>query len=316
MPDDPIGAVKQDLLVRHLDTWIPYALHRSRRATFAQAFAGPDAGVADAALRVFTRFAGQLRGARLSVLVLTTQADGLAARLGEVQAELPPEVTVYPVSGGIDRLPVALRAAGAVGAPLLAYLDVGSGPAPADEILAAPARGRPAEVLLALDGPAGPDAQRAPSRPGLREACGLPLVTEVEVVAGPAPRRSGLLLFATSAGRRLEAFKDALWAVDEGTGVGYRDPAEPDGLLFDVARDPDREPLRQTLLARLAQQGAATVTELRLFTMTRTVYRAADANRVVTDLLAAGQVSREPADGRLTADVTITLTAAGLADRP
>lgn len=315
MPDDPIGAVKQDLLVRHLETWIPYALHRSRRATFAQAFAGADAGVADAALRVFTRFTGQLRGGRLSVLVLTTQADDLAVRLGEVQAELPPEVTVYPVSGGLDRLPVALRAAGAVGAPLLAYLDVGSGPVPADAILAAPTRGRPAEVLLALDGPAGPDAQPAPGQRGLREACGLPLVAEVEVVAGTAPRRSGLLLFATSAGRRLEAFKDALWAVDEGTGVGYRDPAEPDRPLA-LVRHPDREPLRRMLLARLAQQGPATVTELRLFTTTRTVYRAADANRVLTDLLAAGQVSREPADGRLTGDVTITLTSAGQADRP
>lgn len=315
MPDDPIGTVKRELLVRHLDAWIPYALHRSRRATFAQAFAGPDAGVADAALRVFTRFADLLRGRRLAVLVLTEQADDLAVRLGEVQAELPPEVTVHPVSGGIDRLPVALRAAGAAGAPMLAYLDAGSGPAPATATLVAAARGRPAEVLLALGGPAGAMPQRVPSQRGLGEASGLPLVTEVEVVAGRPPHRSELLLFATSAGRRLEAFKDALWAIDERVGVGYRDPADPDGHLLDLARDPDRQPLRRMLLARLAKVGAATVTELRLLTMTGTVYRAADTNLMLSTLLAAGQVSREPAHGRLTGDVTVTLTDVGQAGR-
>lgn len=300
MPDDPIGVVKRELLVRHLDTWIPYALDRSRRATFAQAYAGPDTGTADAALRVFVEFAGRLRGRRLTVLVIAEQTDDLAVRLGEVQAQLPPEVTVHPVAGGLDRLPVALRAAGAAGAPLLAYLDAGSGPAPEAATLAAPAAGRPAELLLAVgDPPAGNTDWAGAAR--------LPLATEVELVADEPARRAERVVLATSAGQRLEAFKDAMWAVDEPAGVRYRDPADPDARLWEISPDPHPGRLRRELLAWLAQLGAATVTELRQFTMTRTVYRAGDTNRALGELLAAGQVSREPAQGRLAGDVTITL---------
>lgn len=321
MPADPIGVVKRELLVRQLDAWIPYALHRSRRATFAQAYAGSDAGMADAALRVFAEFADLLRGRRLAVLVLTEQTDDLTVRLGAAQAELPPGVTVHPVPGGVDRLPVALRAAGAAGAPLFAYLDAGQGPAPTATTLAALATGRPTEVMLAIGGQARSDGEHPPAPDGPRRRgpeweIGLPLVTEVELVTGGAAdtaepvEESELVLFATSAGRRLEAFKDALWAVDEYAGVRYRDPGDPDGHLLDISLSPHPGPLRRELLARLAAVGAATVAELREFTMTRTVYRAGDTNRALTALLTTGQVSREPAHGRLGGDVVISRTEA------
>jgi hypothetical protein len=42
--------------------------------------------------------------------------------------------------------------------------------------------------------------------------------------------------------------------------------------------------------------------------MTETVYRAADATRVVQGLLAAGSVTRQPEHGRLGGDVVITVS--------
>lgn len=330
MPLDPIGAVRRELLVRHLEAWLPYALHRSRRATFVLACPGTDAGTAEAALRVLVEFADLLRGRRLAVLVLTEEVDALAVRLRAVQSELPAGVTVHPVPGGIDRLPVALRAASAAGAPVLAYLVAGHGPAPTSDALAALTSARPAEVMLALgararaergsraraerDGRPGPDG--SPWR-AMAEELGLSLVTEVELVAaGPAggpgdPETAELVVFATSAGRRLDAFKDAMWAVDEYAGVRYRDPGDPRGHLLDISSDPHPGPLRRGLLARLARVGPATVTELRQFTATRTVYRAADTNRALTALLTVGQVSRDPAHGRLAGDVLVTLVDAG-----
>jgi hypothetical protein len=47
------------------------------------------------------------------------------------------------------------------------------------------------------------------------------------------------------------------------------------------------------------------VTELRTFALTETVYRAADATRVLQTLLTAGSVTRRPQSGRLGGDVVI-----------
>ncbi|MFY1669868.1 hypothetical protein ACN27G_07885 [Plantactinospora sp. WMMB334] len=341
MSGDPIGVVKRELLVRQLDSWAPAALHRSRRATFVQAYAGDDGGAVEAALRVFADFADLLRGRRMTALSIGRLDDGsLAARHATVESELPAGLTAHLMPGGVDRLPVALKAAGAAGAPIFTYLDGaggvvpdggavpdgGNGAAPEGSgntgpeggsdggvpgraVLAAVAAGRPGELLLALDPPAwsGADLRRR-----LTEA-GLPLVTEVELVTDAPARsevltRSEVLVFATAAGKRLDAFKNALWAVDEYAGVRYRDPGDPEGHLLDISLSPHPGPLRREILARLATVGAASVTELRQFTAERTVYRPADTNRVLTALLAAGLVSRDPEAGRLGGDVTITAT--------
>ncbi|MFD0823429.1 hypothetical protein ACFQ0D_35090, partial [Micromonospora zhanjiangensis] len=140
----------------------------------------------------------------------------------------------------------------------------------------------------------------------LRER-GHPLVTAVELVADGDVE---LVAFGTSSGRGLDAFKDAMWAVDEFAGVRYRDPRDPAGHLLDVSLTPHPGPLRRELLAHLAATGPGTVTELRSFTGTETVYRPADTNRVLTALLAAGLVTRSPEHGRLAGDVLITPTAA------
>jgi hypothetical protein len=303
MSGGQIGAVKRELLVRYLDTWVPAALHRSRRATFAQCYAGDDGAIPEAALRVFAEFTDLVRGRRLAIPVVTARAGELAPRLDAVQRELrtPPELSVHVIAGDVDRLPVALAAAGAAGAPVLAYLDVGDRPAPADATLHAVAGGKPAELLLAL----GSGAARAglDHRAAVR-AAGFVLVTDVELVADDEP--SELVVFATSSGKSLEAFKDAMWAVDEYAGVRYRDPRDPQGHLLDISLRPHPGPLRRELLAHLASAGRCSVTELRQFTAGETVYRPADTTRVLTALLAAGLVTRHPGQGRLAGDVLIS----------
>ncbi|MFP5369455.1 MAG: hypothetical protein ACLGI3_01710, partial [Actinomycetes bacterium] len=108
-------------------------------------------------------------------------------------------------------------------------------------------------------------------------------------------------------GKGLEAFKNALWAVDEYAGVRYRDPRDPEGHLLDISLSPHPGPLRRELLAHLRSAGARTVTELRQFTLTQTVYRASDTVRVLNALLSAGTVTRTPDRGRLGGDVVIAL---------
>lgn len=292
-------AVLRELLVRQLDHWLPGALHRSRRATLALAYAGSDTGGAEAALRVVAEFADRLRGRRLTVLVLAGGGVDLPTRLGAAETALPADVAVHVVPGHPDRLPVALKAAGAAGAPLLAVVDGGE-PDPA--LLAAVATGRPAELLLVT-------MAGRPVRPALI-AAGFPLVTEVELVpADGGPAR--LLGYATGSDKGLEALKEALWGVDEYAGVRYRDPADPAGRLLDISLDPDPGPLRRELLAELARTGPRTITELRRFAATSTVYRAADANRALASLLASGVATREPEHGRLGGDVVVTAAAAG-----
>ncbi len=294
-----IARVTRELLVRHLDTWAPGALHTARRATFAQSWAGSaDVGAAEAALRVFAEFADRLRGRQLAFVLVAPQTAELTRRLSAAQAELgtPAELSVHPVSGAVDELlPVALTAAGARGAPLLAYLDAPGTPVAAISAIAA---GRPAELLLV-------SAARdwAAQRQTLHGA-GFTLTAGVELVDDHDAR---LLAFATSSAKSLEAFKNSLWAVDEYAGVRYRDPTDPDGHLLDISLSPHPGPLRRELLGHLRDTGERSVTELRRFTLTETVYRASDAVPVLTGLLTAGAVTRSPEHGRLSGDVLIGL---------
>ena len=294
----PIDEVVRELLVRRLDAWGPAALQRSKRATFLQAYGGSGAGTAEAALRVFDEFTDLLRGRRLTMVVLAPDADALKPALDSVYRELdaPSTLVVHCMAGGPDAAPVALKAASAAGAPVFAYLEAVAPVDPA--VLAAVAAGKPGEVLMVLDAAA---REGYDHREALR-AAGFPLVSDVELVSDDAVR---LVAFATSAGKSLDAFKDAMWAVDEYAGVRYRDPRDPERHLIDISLRPHPGPLRRELLAHLAAVGAASVTDLRQFTVSETVYRAADTNQVVATLLKAGQVTRTPEGGRLSGDVVI-----------
>jgi hypothetical protein len=290
----PIAGVTRELLVRYLDTWAPGALHGARRATFAQAWSGrADVDTAEAALRVFAEFADRLRGRRLSVVLVAPETGELTQRLDAVARQLgtPPELGVHAVAGlPSDRLAVALKAAGSAGAPIFTYLDVA-------EVPPIVADGRPAELFLVA--PAGGWAEH---RDALRSA-GFPLTAGVELVDGADAR---LVAFATPSAKSLEAFKNSMWAVDEYAGVRYRDPTDPQGHLVDISLRPHPGPLRRELLAYLGTAGERTVTDLRHFTLTDTIFRPSDTVRVVTALLAAGTVTRRPEHGRLSGDVLIS----------
>ncbi|MGC4746590.1 hypothetical protein ACLQ28_13115 [Micromonospora sp. DT201] len=292
MPTDRTTDFLRELLVRQLTSWLPTALHRSRRATVA--LAGADADGAVAALRVVVAHADQLRGRQVTLLVLADSAADLPARLGPIEAELPAEVTVHLLPGDPYRLPVAVKAGGAAGAPLFTFVDVPGAVTP--KLLTAATNGRTGELLLHTG-----DSARA-----ALVSAGFPLVAEVAPVL-PDGEAAGVIAFGSRSDRSLEAVRDALWAVGAELGVHYRDPADPLGATVDVAGDPDLEPLGRELLAELREGGPRPVTELRRHTLTATVYRAADANQALADLLDAGDVRRDREAGRLAGDEIITL---------
>ncbi|MET0418908.1 MAG: hypothetical protein ABW022_23075 [Actinoplanes sp.] len=292
-----LATVKRELLVRHLEAWAPAALHRGRRVIYAHGYADGDGGAAaEAALRVLCE-QDPVRGRELSMVAVGGDLSTLEKRLAEVQREAGAgsQLAVHTISGGTGaRLGVALQAAGAQRVPLLGYLDAASAsepPAPAT--VAGLTIGKPAEMLLVL----APGESAEPYR------ARWPLFTQVELATGDEPGE--LLAFGTAAGKSLEAFKEALWAVDEFAGVRYRDPGDPDRHLIDISLTPHPGPLRRELLAHLAEAGQATVTELRTFALTSTVYRAADATRVLHTLIDTGMVRRDPDHGRLGGDVLI-----------
>ncbi|GLY94438.1 hypothetical protein [Actinoplanes sp. NBRC 103695] len=296
-----VGDLKREVLVRHLETWAPAALHK-RRATYVHGGADADGGaLAEAALRVFAEQSDLVRGRELTMVAVGEDAAGVGPRLEAVGVDSP-GFTLHVVAGRVDaRLAAVLKAVGAARVPLLGFIDAtsASGP-PSPESMAALAAGKPAEALLVLA--AGAVADVDAYRAELRDL-GFPLVAAVELATGEEPGE--LLVYATALGKSLESFKETLWAVDEFAGVRYRDPGDPERHLIDISLTPHPGPLRRELLAHLESVGEATVAELRTFALTETVYRAADASQVLQKLVASGAVTRSPDGGRLGGDVTI-----------
>jgi hypothetical protein len=173
--------------------------------------------------------------------------------------------------------------------------------------LAALVTGARTQALLALDatalpGPVEETVERCREALG---GIGPGPVACVELVA--ADGRAEVLLYRTPTARGLETFKDALWAVDEYAGVRYRDPRDPGHTLLDISLKPHPGPLRRALLHHLATADRRTVADLRQYALAETVYRAVDVVPVLTAMVAAGTVRREPTRGRLTADAFISL---------
>ncbi|MEV4710305.1 hypothetical protein [Micromonospora sp. NPDC049374] len=281
----PTEAVGHAPFLRHLDRWLPAALRRARRATVALGYDGSDPSLAEQTVRLAGEHAARLRGCRLTVLVLAEGTEELPARLGAAEAGLPSEVAVHLMPGPPTRLPVALRAAGAAGAPVLSYLEAD------DPVALTAAAGRSAEAFVVA-------AAATALRTGLIDA-GFALATEVELV--DADRRLG---FGTGSDRSLEELKEALWA----SGLRFRDPY---GEPLSPALPVDPAPLGRALLAELTRHGPRTVTELRRYAVTETAYRAVDAVRALNALLDTGQVTRTPQDGRLGGDVLVTPVRSG-----
>jgi hypothetical protein len=243
------------------------------------------------------------------VLVGASDDDlALTAEVARARREVaaPPGVSmqIVPRTGDGRLPPVRLPAGGA----LLAYLDAAGLPPPDPDDLGALVTTGRSQALLALDVPDGDDERHREFVARYRQALGgvgPGLVAAVELVSGDG--HAELVLFRTAVVRALETFKDALWAVDEFAGVRYRDPSDPDHALLDISLTPHPGPLRRALLGHLADNGARTVADLRRYALAETVYRAADVVPVLTAMVAAGAVRREPAKGRLTAEALISL---------
>jgi hypothetical protein len=277
MAADPHTSVKQELLVRYLDFWVPAALHARKAATYLDRSESGPAAV----LRVVSEFSDLLAGRRLIMLVA---------------GELPddPQLPGLQLAPAPDDLAAAVRASGRT--PVFAHLDG----EPPPELAEALGGAHDGELLLVTEPAAGDP--RAPL-----QAAGFRYVAAVELVddAGAAQ----LLRFATSSSKSLERFKDELWAVDQYAGVRYRDPAEPDAVPLDISYEPHPGPLRRALLAHLSAGEPQTVNELRQFALTRTLYRPEDVNRALSPLLARGALAREPERGRLTGTTLVRLAA-------
>ncbi|NIL40921.1 hypothetical protein HCB17_06855 [Salinispora arenicola] len=177
--DGVMDGVVRDILGRQLEAWLTRVVVRGRPSVVALAFgqgallAAVDS--AEAVLGVLAQHADRLRGRQLTVLVLADGNEELPARLGALEATLPAGVALHLVPGGPARLPVAVKAAGAAGTPLLSYLDGTGATDPA--VLAAGAAGRPGELLLVTD----------TNLPGVTDT-DLPSVTDTDRPdAAPAP---------------------------------------------------------------------------------------------------------------------------------
>ena len=291
------ATIIRELLVRYLEVWAPAALHSSRRVTYLAGYAGSrvsGAGYAAAVLGVFADFADLLVGRQLSVILVAGEAAP-ATRL----PTLPDQVRVRVVAE--DAVVATLSGTDVAGAPLFAFLDAAAAahPPPDPATVTAIAGARASELLLTLDSARvdAADHRQALTRSGFRFVTGVELVDE----AG----RGVLLLFGTGSAKSLETFKDELWAVDEYAGIRYRDPGDPAHELLDISLTPHLGPLRRALLDRVASVGECTVAQLREYSLTETVYRAADATRVLGTLVTGGLLVRYPEKGRLTAETRL-----------
>jgi hypothetical protein len=292
----PVEGVAAELLVRYLDTWIPAALHSSRRVTFVQSWRhAADAATAEAVLRVFAEFADQFAGRHVSLVFIAPELGDLRSRLGSVHTGLnaPASLGVYAVAGTArTHLAAVLKAAQSGGAPIFVYADAD---ADIDAVAAALAAGKPAELLLLTA--VGTHSEYGDSA----RSFGLDLVSTVELVADDLSR---LMFFATHSAKNLEVFKNELWQLDEYAGVSIRDPHDASGQLLDISLNPQPGPLRRQILELLAS-GDRTVTEVKRFALTETVYRVADVTHILNTLVTSGGLVRRPPHGRLAGDTVV-----------
>jgi hypothetical protein len=272
------AAVRNELLVRYLDAWLPQVLHGHKRVTYVDC--SPDPSSAVAAARVICEFEDLLRRHAVTMAV-----SGIASA-DEVIAEPPAGLEVRPVAGPML---TALRDAHAVGTPTFAFVRQ---PVPGD-LLSTVASTKASELMLYGD----------PALEVVLRKAGLGFVSQVEFV--DASGRAELLMFGAAAQKSVEKFKDELWALDEYAGIRLRDPRDAKGTLLDISVQPQLGPLRRAMLARIAETGGATLAELRRWAVQETIYRAADATKAVQALITTGLATREPISGRLSPDTVI-----------
>jgi catechol 2,3-dioxygenase-like lactoylglutathione lyase family enzyme len=248
---------------------MPAALRSARGATFALMWSDGDADreTVEAALGVLGEFADRIKARRFNVLLVTdgrgTTERGGGGSVADLVRLAPSEISIYPVVG-FDKRDAALKAAGVAGSPLLTYVE-GAEPV-------AVAGGRPSEMFIVTE----PEAWRR--RRAALTAAGFTLTCGVELTGGK------LVGLATMSAKSLEAFKSELWAVDDFEGVRIRDPG---GHEIEITVEPNLHALKDELAGWV---DGRTVTEIKTYVLTETVYRASDATRALHALLAEGVI--------------------------
>lgn len=253
----------------------------------------------------------------------------------------PPGLEVSYTEGrcGQDLLP-ALTRAGSRGAPIFAFLDSFGGPDVPLAVARAIASQPSSEVLVtfgtnfltrfgakdeyqqagddAFGGTTWREVHSLPSNEKKKflvdtyraslKAAGFTYVLSFEMIDENGADLH--LVFGTGNSKGLEKMKDAMWTVDPVRGVHYRDPRDPDQVMFDIELNPHLDPLIH-LLRRELKAGERTVAELRDYALLETVYRRPHATSAVREMLKRGIVERIPESGQLTGTTLIKLTESG-----
>ncbi len=117
------------------------------------------------------------------------------------------------------------------------------------------------------------------------------------------------LIFGTSHPRGLERMKDSMWRTDPVTGIQFRDPRDPDQGVLDFGKpEPDVSPLIRMLANELRQHpDGQAVDELKNFALLNTGFRPPHVSKALQLMIERGALARDPAQGRLTRTVRVTL---------
>ena len=353
----PHTVAKHALLRRYLEAWYPILAKAEwcKSITYAEGFAG--AGVYEGgepgspviAADVFLRRPEFIDGKPLN-MVLVEEDSRRLARLKEEMARAltrygkpPGQLNVSYKEGSCgDKLLPALHGAGAIGAPVFAFLDSWGGPDVPFGLVRSIARQPAGEVLVTF----GTNfltrfGEKDQHQQAGNEAFGGPEWQQVHELSAnkkkaflvSAYRQSLLtagyrwvvafemiddtgsdlyLVYGTRNRTGLEKMKDAMWKVDPVKGVHYRDPRDPNQIMLGFAAPHlvHLEPLQEAIVGELAQ-GDRTLESLREYALLETVYRPPHATSAVRSLFKQGLAEREPSTGQLTGTSRIRLTAAG-----
>lgn len=102
------------------------------------------------------------------------------------------------------------------------------------------------------------------------------------------------LVFGTTHDRGLQKMKEAMWEVDPVTGMGYRDPRDPEQEMLDIEIEPQTAALERLIVehVRAHPTGRVPIYELRKFALYRTVYKESQAMTAVRSLVNKGGLMR------------------------
>jgi three-Cys-motif partner protein len=351
----PHTLAKHKILQRYLEAWYPIFMQESwcTSATYAEGFAGSGVykdghpGSPVIAADVFLERRHLLAGKTINMVLVDADKRRLQRLRYEMGIALnrngnpPAELKVcYEEGECADKLLDTLARAGALQAPIFAFLDSFGGPDIPLALARAIAKQPSSEVLVTFGtnfltrfgtgqryqqsgdevfgSPCWQRVHHLPAnkkkeflvstyRDSLKTA-GFPFVVSFEMIDDTGSDLH--LVFGTTNRRGLEKMKDAMWQVDPVHGVHYRDPRDPNQMALEFNLHPHLEPLIHALLRELTRLDC-TLAQLQDHALLETIYRGPHATSALRSMLGQGLVERRPDVGQLTRNTSIRVTAAG-----